>query len=109
MENNLKKPVELLAQTIQKRRKEQHLTQQQLADIAGCGVVFIHLVESGKISLRLDKLLAVMQVLGLQFHLEGGKKIIISDFISNSEQSEREGKAPVALPLEGATRAPKIN
>lgn len=48
------------------RRKELHLTQQELADLAGVSVRFIHELENGKSTVRLDRLLAVANTLGLE-------------------------------------------
>jgi HTH-type transcriptional regulator/antitoxin HipB len=57
--------VDLLAGTVHNRRKALGLRQAELADLAGCSQRFIHTVENGKTSLRLDKLLDVLRVLGL--------------------------------------------
>ncbi len=61
-----------LALAVRARRKELGLTQRGVADLAGCGPVFLYQLETGKPSLRLDKLLAVLQVLGLELHLRPG-------------------------------------
>ncbi len=63
---------EQLARAVRKRRKDLGLTQQGVADLAGCGPVFLYQLETGKPSLRLDKLLAVLHVLGLELHLRPG-------------------------------------
>jgi len=43
--------------------------------MAGCGPVFIYDLETGnKASFRLDKLIDVLEVLGLQLALETGKQ-----------------------------------
>jgi y4mF family transcriptional regulator len=57
--------VALLAETVRYRRKALGLRQAELADLAGCSERFVHTVENGKKSLRLDKLLDVLSVLGL--------------------------------------------
>ncbi len=62
-----------LARVIRKHRKSLGLTQKQLGQFAGCGVAFIYLLEKGKPTVRLDKLLDVLIVLGLQIKLEVGK------------------------------------
>ena len=63
-----------LGRAVRTRRKQLRLTQIQLATMAGCGPVFIYDLESGqKKSLRLDKLIDVLNVLGLQLALEQGK------------------------------------
>jgi len=48
------------------RRKELNLTQRELADLAGVSPRFIHELENGKATLRLDRLLAVADALGLE-------------------------------------------
>ncbi|GEM_PF-5441166 len=57
--------VSLLPETVRNRRKALGLRQADLADLAGCSERFVHTVENGKASLRLDKLLDVLRVLGL--------------------------------------------
>ena len=59
-----------LAAAVRRQRKQLGLTQRQLSDLAGTGPVFIYELESGKPTLRLDKLLDVLHVLGLQLTLE---------------------------------------
>jgi HTH-type transcriptional regulator/antitoxin HipB len=54
-----------LAHTVRSRRKALGLRQAELADLAGCSERFVHTVENGKMSLRLDKLLDTLRVLGL--------------------------------------------
>ena len=64
-----------LADHVRDRRKSLGLRQVDLADRAGCGVRFVLMVENGKTTLRLDKLLSVLEVLGLEFVVrrrEGG-------------------------------------
>ncbi len=72
-----------LGESIRNRRKALSLTQRELADFASCGEAFIHLLEHGKPTVRLDKVLDVLYALGLQFKLEEGKeKIILSKELS---------------------------
>ncbi|MFL5359112.1 helix-turn-helix domain-containing protein [Archangium sp.] len=64
-----------LAGAVRRQRKALGLTQQEVSELAGCGPVFIYDLESGrKPTLRLDKLLDVLAVLGLQLTLEPGKQ-----------------------------------
>ncbi len=65
--------MEALASAVRARRHELHLTQVQLSQLAGCGPVFVYALERGKATLRLDKVLAVLQVLGLELTLGLGK------------------------------------
>lgn len=63
-----------LGEAVRSRRKQLGLTQLELSALAGCGPVFVYDLESGrKATLRLDKLLDVLGVLGLQLALEAGK------------------------------------
>ena len=55
------------------RREAMGLNQVDLAELAGCSTRFVHTVEAGKGTLRLDKLSAVLRVLGLRFRLELGR------------------------------------
>ena len=63
-----------LGRAIRMRRKALGLTQIDLSRLAGCGPDFIYDVEAGKTSLRLDKLLDVLLVLGLELVVGAGKK-----------------------------------
>lgn len=56
---------EALAREVRARRLALDLRQAEVADLAGCSQRFVHTVEQGKRSLRLDKLLDVLRVLGL--------------------------------------------
>lgn len=68
-----------VAQAVRTRRRALALTQIALAQLAGVGADFIYDVEQGKPTLRLDKLLDVLEVLGLQLRIESGKKRLVSD------------------------------
>lgn len=61
--------LEQLAAEVRRRRKALELTQIELAELAGCGPDFLYDVERGKPTLRLDKLLRVLDALGLQLTL----------------------------------------
>lgn len=60
------RPMGGLADHVRKRRRALGLRQADLADLAGCSERFVHTVENGKTTLRLDKLLDVLDVLGLE-------------------------------------------
>lgn len=49
---------------IRKRRKEEGLTQKQLAETAGVGLRFIRELEQGKQNLRTDKVNSVLKLFG---------------------------------------------
>mgnify|MGYP006269723295 FL=1 len=63
---------ESLGALIRDTRKAQGLTQEQLAGICGVGVRFIRELEHGKESCHIGKAMTVLQMLGLQLHIEGG-------------------------------------
>ena len=52
--------LEELARVVRRRRKALGITQIALSELAGCGPAFIYDVERGKATLRLDKLLDVL-------------------------------------------------
>jgi HTH-type transcriptional regulator/antitoxin HipB len=58
---------------IRTRRRALGLQQADVADLADCSVRFVHTAEAGKPTLRLDKLLDVLDVLGLRLRLETGR------------------------------------
>ncbi len=68
--------VHAMARAIRARRKALRLTQIELSRLCGCGPDFIYDVENGKLSLRLDKLLELLRVLGLELVLSEGKETL---------------------------------
>jgi y4mF family transcriptional regulator len=68
-----------LGETVRKEREAHGLTQSQLGDLSGTGLNFVSQLERGKRTVRLDKLLSVLQVLGLELKLCHGKRGISSD------------------------------
>ena len=54
-----------IAQIIRDRRKTLGLTHEQVAEMAGCGTLFIVQLEEGKPGVRLYKLVPVLKALGL--------------------------------------------
>jgi HTH-type transcriptional regulator / antitoxin HipB len=58
--------VTTFASQVRDRRKALSLTQDSLADLAECSPRFVRAIEAGKVSLRLDKLVAVLDALGLE-------------------------------------------
>jgi HTH-type transcriptional regulator / antitoxin HipB len=63
-----------LGKAIRARRKQLGLTQEALAMYAGCGLAFLYELETGKPTVRLDKVLAVLRVLGMTLRLEPGRE-----------------------------------
>ncbi len=66
--------IEKLGATVKKARKEQGLTQEQLAATAGVGVRFIRELEQGKESCHIGKALSVASMLGIDVTI-GGKAL----------------------------------
>ncbi len=62
-----------LHNAVRNRRKSLGLRQVELADLAGCSQRFVHTLENGKASLRLDKVLDVLEVLGLDLVVAPGR------------------------------------
>jgi HTH-type transcriptional regulator / antitoxin HipB len=67
-----------LATAVRARRRELGLRQEELADLAGCSERFVHTVEAGKETVRLDKVLDVLATLGLTFALVRGRNGIVT-------------------------------
>jgi y4mF family transcriptional regulator len=65
-------PNEALANAVRARRKRLGVTQLELARLARVGPVFIYDLEGAKPTLRLDKLVDVLEVLGLELVLREG-------------------------------------
>lgn len=59
-----------LGAEVRRKRKVLRLTQKELADLAHCGPDFLYDLERGKPSVRLDKLVPVLELLGLRLKLE---------------------------------------
>lgn len=65
--------IEKLGEMIRKARKEQGLTQEQLAATTGVGVRFIRELEQGKESCHIGKALTVVAMLGIDIEANGIK------------------------------------
>ena len=59
-----------LGMIIRKKRKEQGLTQEELASTSGVGIRFIRELEQGKESCHLGKSMSVISMLGINIKLE---------------------------------------
>ena len=75
----MKADMKALAAALRRRRKTLGLSQIELGRFAGCGPDFIYDLEQGKPTLRLDKVLAVLSILGLQVTLGPGKSVLEID------------------------------
>ncbi|QDV09644.1 helix-turn-helix protein [Planctomycetes bacterium Poly30] len=54
-----------LSTALRERRAALDLNQVDVAELAGCSTRFVHAAEAGKTTLRLDKLISILDVLGL--------------------------------------------
>jgi HTH-type transcriptional regulator / antitoxin HipB len=62
-----------LAASVRARRRQLGLRQEDLADLADVSTRFVEALEAGKASVRLDKALAVLDVLGLRITVVSGR------------------------------------
>lgn len=65
MKHEEQKTIEEIGKLVQAERKRQGVSQLQLAGIAGTGIRFISDLENGKGTIQVQKLLKVIQTLGL--------------------------------------------
>lgn len=63
-----------LGQAIRRSRKAHGLTQTELAGLAGTGLRFVSELERGKPTASLDKILAVLAVLGLRMLVDAARR-----------------------------------
>jgi y4mF family transcriptional regulator len=61
-----------LAAEVRARRTALHLKQEDLADLAGVSERFVYALENGKRTVQLDKVLAVLDALGLHLEIHRG-------------------------------------
>jgi len=66
-----------LAGEVRTRRKELKLRQDQLAELARVSERFVYALENGKPTVQLDKVLAVLNALGLHLELHRGADLEI--------------------------------
>lgn len=70
----------VLGDAIRRRRRRLGLSQQEVADLAGCSERTVRAVEHGKATVRLDVLQQVMATVGLAFTLgQGNGEIVVPD------------------------------
>ncbi len=69
----IKKALKSLGLRIKTERKSQKLSQSELANLANVSLNFISQLESGKETVQMNKVLQVLDTLGLQFFIEYGK------------------------------------
>jgi y4mF family transcriptional regulator len=68
-----------LAAAARARREDLGLRQIDVADLAGVSLRFVHMLEAGKPTVRLDKVLDVLRVLGLELRVCRGTAAIIDE------------------------------
>lgn len=66
-----------LGSAVQTRRQQLGLRQDQLAELADCSRLTIIRLENGSGNIRLDKLLSILSVLGLQLTIQPGAKGLV--------------------------------
>ena len=74
-----------LADAVRVRRLRLGLRQEELAELAGCSTRFVHTVEAGKETLRLDKVLDLLGALGLGVVVRRGPPGIAADALDGGE------------------------
>jgi len=72
-------PNQKLGYAVRERRRALKLTQLELANLSSVGLAFLYDLEHGKPTLRLDKVLSVLAVLGLELTLRQGKGQLVVD------------------------------
>ena len=65
--------LEVLSTRVRARRRSLGLRQRDLAELAGCSERFVHMLERGKPTVQLTKVLDVLEVLGLGLTLRAGR------------------------------------
>ena len=68
---------ERIGRALRQRRRHLGINQVDLAELAGCSTRFVHTVEAGKATVRFDKLLDLLAVLGLGFELRPGPRLTV--------------------------------
>jgi len=66
-----------LGQLIRKFRKNQNLSQQQLASLAGVGINFVSQVENGKETAHIGKVLKLAKMVEIELHVQRGKNGLV--------------------------------
>jgi HTH-type transcriptional regulator/antitoxin HipB len=67
-------PCARLGAAVRRRRHALGLDQVELAGLAGVGLAFLYELEHGKATLRIDKVLLVLSVLGLELRVCAGTR-----------------------------------
>lgn len=62
--------IQEIANRIREERKSQGLSQKELASLAGVSLNFLSQLEMAKPTVRLDKVVQVLETLGLEVHIQ---------------------------------------
>lgn len=73
-----------LGAALRARRRALRMSQAELADLAGVGLAFLYELEHGKPTVRIDKVLAVLAVLGLELQVQSGKRLLVSERVDEA-------------------------
>lgn len=65
--------LDALARAVRARRQALGLTQEEVADLADCSERFVYMLERGKDTVQLAKLLQVLRILGLGLRIAPGR------------------------------------
>jgi predicted XRE-type DNA-binding protein len=76
---NFQNRAKALGQAARRRRKALRLSQSEVARFAGCSRLLVSELERGKLTVRMDKLLDVLHVIGLEMRLQSGKEVLSID------------------------------
>ena len=68
-----------LGRAVKTRRRQLGLDQLVLCDLAGVGPAFLYSLEHGKPTVRFDKVVAVLAVLGLELRIQPGRDAVSVD------------------------------
>lgn len=66
--------METFAEAVRARRRHLGLRQDELADLAGVSERFVYALETGKPTVQLDKVVAVLSALGLHLEVRPGAR-----------------------------------
>lgn len=73
------------------------LRQEELADLAGCSARFVHDVEAGKATVQLDKVLELLDALGLGLAVvEGASGVVVGAGSDSRSLAQTLGLSPGA-------------
>ncbi len=68
-----------LAEAVRSRRHQLGLRQDELAELAGVSTRFVHMVEAGKATVQTDKLLDLLEAVGLHLQIAAGGRPDLAD------------------------------